>query len=171
VPDEQRQAVVDTWQPGLDIQDRVGQIVDVIGSADDALLRLKGFAVLELFDDTTVGPAVRALLDGPAGGQAALYLMSRGLADEAEVGHLVNIRVFVDVLAASLDDPDELCEMFSEAPQAADQYNALEQMVRHPSAQTAAVLDALGQNLPDKKLAKAARKAAMRHRSWMANRP
>ena len=78
MPDEQRQAVVDTWQPGLDIQDRVGQIVDVIGSADDALLRLKGFAVLELFDDTTVGPAVRALLDGPAGGQAALYLMSRG---------------------------------------------------------------------------------------------
>ena len=60
--------------------------------------------------------------------------------------------------------------MFSEAPQAADQYNALEQMVRHAAPETAAVLDALGQHLPDKKLAKAARKAAIKHRSWMANR-
>jgi hypothetical protein len=170
VPDEQRHAVVDSWQPGLDTRDHVGQIVDVIGSADDAALRLKGFAVLELFDDTTAEPAVRELLDGPAAGQAALYLMSRGLADEAELGHLIDIGVFVDVLAASLDDPEELCEMFSEAPHAADQYNALEQMVRHPSPETELVLDTLGQHLPDKKLAKAARKAAMRHRSWMANR-
>jgi hypothetical protein len=170
VPDEQRQAVVDTWQPGLDTRDRVGQIVDVIGSADDAALRLKGFAALELFQDTTVEPAVRELLDGPAAGQAALYLMSRGLADEAELGHLIDIGVFVDVLAASLDDPEELCEMFSEAPHTGDRYNALEQMVRHPSPETELVLDALGKHLPDKKLAKAARKAAMRHRSWMANR-
>jgi hypothetical protein len=170
VPDEQRQAVVDTWQPSLDTRDRVDQIVDVIGSADDAALRLKGFATLELFDDNTVGPALRELLDGPAAGQAALYLMSRGLADEAELGHLIDIGVFVDVLAASLDDPEELCEMFSEAPHAGDQYNALEQMVRHPAPETELVLDALGQHLPDKLLAKAARKAAMRHRSWMANR-
>ena len=170
VPDEQAQAVVDMWQPRLDARDRVGQIVDVVGSAGDATLRLKGFAVLELFDDAAVGPAVRRLLDGPAAGQAALYLMSRGLADEAEVGGFINIGVFVDVLAANLDDPDELCEMFSEAPQAADQYNALEQMVRHPAPETQLVLDVLGQHLPDKKLAKAARKAAMRHRSWMANR-
>jgi hypothetical protein len=168
VPDEQRQAVADSWQPGLDTRDRVGHLVDVI-ALGDAALRLKGFAALELFDDTTVEPAVRELLDGPAAGQAALYLMSRGLADEAELGHLIDIGVFVDVLAASLDDPEELCEMFSVAPHSGDQYNALEQMVRHPSPETELVLDALGQHLPDKKLAKAARKAAMRHRSWMAN--
>jgi hypothetical protein len=167
--DQQRRPLADAWQPGLDARDRVGQIIDVIRSADDTTLRLKGFAALELFDDTTVGLAARELLDGPAAGQAALYLMSRGLADEAELGHLVDIGVFVDVLAASLDDPEELCEMFAEAPQAADQYNALEQMVRHPAPETELVLDALGQHLTDKKLAKAARKAAMRHRSWMAN--
>jgi hypothetical protein len=41
----------------------------------------------------------------------------------------------------------------------------LGQIVRHRSPPTAAVLDALGQHLPDGKLAK----AAMRHRIWMAN--
>lgn len=39
-----------------------------------------------------------------------------------------------------------------------------------PFPHTAAVLDALGQHLPDRKLAKAARKGAIRHRSWIANR-
>ncbi|MCB0923426.1 MAG: hypothetical protein KDB50_02600 [Mycobacterium sp.] len=34
---------------------------------------------------------------------------------------------------------------------------------------TPAVLDALGQHLPDRALAKQARKAALRHRSWLAN--
>jgi hypothetical protein len=170
VPDEQRQTVVEAWQPTLDIADRVSQIVDVIDTTDDSSLRLKGFAVLEMFDSDVVGPAVRTLLDGPAAGHAALYLLSRELADEAEVGGLIDIGVFVDVLAASLDDPEELCEMFAAAPQSADQYAALEQMWRHPSPHTAAVLDALGQHHPDPKLAKAARKAAFRHRSWMANR-
>ena len=170
VPDEQRHTLADAWQPGVDTGGRVGQIVDVIGSADDAAVRLKGFAALELFDADVVGPAVRRLLDGPVAGQAALYLLARGLADEAEVGGLIDIGVFVDVLAARLDEPEELCEMFSEAPQAADQYDALEQMVRHPAPETRLVLDTIGQHHPDKKLAKAARKAVFRHRSWMASR-
>ena len=61
--------------------------------------------------------------------------------------------------------------MFSNAPHSADQFAALEQMWRHPAAETAAVLDALGEHLPDRKLAKAARKAAIRHRSSIANQP
>ena len=170
VPDEQRQTLVDAWRLGVDLGGRVEQIADVIGSADDAALRLQGFAALELFDADVVGPAVRRLLDGPAAAHAALYLLSRGLADEAEVGGLIDIGVFVDVLTASLDEPDELCEMFSATPHSADQYAALEQMWRHASPHTAAVLDALGQHHPDRKLAKAARKAAIKHRSWMANR-
>lgn len=169
VPDEHRQTVVDTWQPGLETRDRIGQIVDVIRSGV-AALRFKGFAALELFDPAEVEPAGRGLLDGPTAGQAALYLLSRGLADESELGHLIDIGLFIDVRAASLDDLEELCEMFSQAPHSADQYAALEEMWRPPSPQTAAVLDALGEHLADKKLAKAARNTAMRHRGWMANR-
>jgi hypothetical protein len=170
VPDDQRQIVADAWQPTVDTAGRVRQIVDFVGAAEDPASRLRGFAALELFDDAVVGPQMSVLLDGPTAGHAALYMLSRGLVDEAEVAGLIDIGVFVDVLAASLDDPDELCEMFSEAPHTGDQYNALEQMVRHPAPETELVLDALGQHLSDKKLAKAARKAAMRHRSWMANR-
>ncbi len=64
----------------------------------------------------------------------------------------------------------ELRELFSNSPHSADQFEALEEIRRHPSPHTAAVLDALGEHLPDRTLAKAARKAAIRHRSWMANR-
>ena len=45
----------------------------------------------------------------------------------------------------------------------------LEFFGRHPAPETAAVLDVLGRHLPDRALAKQARKAAFKHRSWMAN--
>ena len=45
----------------------------------------------------------------------------------------------------------------------------LEFFWRHPAPETAAVLDVLGRHLPDRALAKQARKAAFKHRSWMAN--
>ena len=120
VPDEQRQMVADAWRPTLEIADRVRQIVDLVGSADDSTLRLRGFGALELFDAQVVVPAVRGLLDGPAAGHAALYLLARGLADGAEASGLIDIGVFVDVLAASLDEPEELYEMFSAAIHSAD---------------------------------------------------
>ena len=139
---------MDAWKPTLEAGDRVREIVDFISSADYSVSRFKGFGTLEMFDDAVVGAALRELLDGPLAGNAALYLLARGLADEQEVGGLVDIGVFVDVLASSVDDPDELCEMFANAPQTADQYAALEQMRRHPAAETPAVLDALGKHLP-----------------------
>jgi hypothetical protein len=40
VPGEQRQTLVDAWQPGLEVAERVRLIVDAIGAADDAALRL-----------------------------------------------------------------------------------------------------------------------------------
>jgi hypothetical protein len=167
--DDQANTLVDAWQPDRDVAERVRQIVDVIASADDAALRLKGFAALELFEPTVVGPGMRGLLDGPVAGTAAMYMLSRGLAEEAEVGHLVDIGALVDILACSLDDPDELCDLFATAPNTNDQYAALEKMWRHPADETGDVLDALGAHLPDHALAKAARKAAIKHRSWMAN--
>jgi hypothetical protein len=49
-------------------------------------------------------------------------------------------------------------------------FKLLESMWRHPAPETAVVLDALSRHLADRTLAKAARKAAVRHRSWIANR-
>jgi len=140
-----------------------------LADADSARTRLTGFTALEQFDRDTVEPVARELLDSPAAGHAALWLMSHGLADDKTVGGFVNIGVLVDVLAATLDEPDEMCRLFTGSLEADELTGMLDDMWRHPGAETGAVLDALGRHLPDAKLAKAARKAAMQHRSWMAN--
>jgi len=46
----------------------------------------------------------------------------------------------------------------------------LEELWRHDQPETIEILDVLGAHLPDRKRAKAARKAAIKHRSWKANR-
>ena len=80
----------------------------------------------------------------------------------------LSIGPLVDILATLLDDPQELALLFSEAQERADG-DLIDDMWRHDQPETALVLDALGRHLPDKKRAKAARKAAMQHRSWRAN--
>jgi hypothetical protein len=59
-----------------------------------------------------------------------------------------------------------LCEQFLAGH---DPKAMLEFFWRHRAPETPAVLDALGQHLPDRALAKQARKAALRHRSRLAN--
>jgi hypothetical protein len=46
----------------------------------------------------------------------------------------------------------------------------IEDMWRHDQPETVEVLEALGRHLTDKQMAKAARKAVVKHRSWLANR-
>lgn len=72
--------------------------------------------------------------------------------------------------SATLDDPDEMCRQFTDSRTPEELEELLEEMWRYPAPETGDVLDALGRHLPDHEMAKAARKAAMRHRSWMANR-
>ena len=170
VPDTQHEALLAVWQPTRPSAERAAMITGAIAAAESARSRLTGFVALEMFDLDVVAPLARQLLDSPAAGHAALWLMGHGLADPDTVGSFIDVGVFVDVLAATLDDPEELCELFTSSPDADQPYAVLEDMWRHPAPETAAVLDALGRHLPDRKLAKAARKAAVRHRSWMASR-
>lgn len=167
-PDEQRPALANAWLSGS-VQ-RIDLLVDTIASADDTALRFKAFAALELFDPQVVRPMVHRLLDGPAAGHAALWLLAHRVADQTAVEKFVDIGVVVDVLAGLLDYPEEMCALFGCVGESDDQLATLEEMWRHPVSDTRLVLDALGQHLPDRRLAKAARKAAVRHRSWMANR-
>jgi len=94
-------------------------------------------------------------------------LIQRDRADSETLGNFVDVAVLVDVLSSVVESPDELCSLFAGVP---EPLQLLESMWRHEAPETALVLDALGHHLPDRTLAKAARKAAMRHRSWMANR-
>lgn len=170
VPEEQHGAVLAAWQPERSPVERIEMIVAAIAEADAASARLLGFVALEKFEPDTVAPLARQLLDSPAAGHAALWLASRDLADQAIVDQFMNVGVLVDLLSTSLDDPEALCTMFAGSLTPEELAQMLEDMWRHPAAETGEVLDALGRHLPDAKLAKAARKAAMRHRSWMANR-
>jgi hypothetical protein len=168
VEGQERATVMSYWQPGRAAGERAALIADAI--AADPELWLSGFAGLRLFEPDTAAPAVRGLLGGPVGGHAALYLLSRGLADRADVGQLVDAATVVDALTAVLEEPAELCALFAAAPLGPDQFATLDALWRQPSLSTATVLEALGEDLPDRALAKAARTALVKHRSWMANR-
>jgi hypothetical protein len=170
VPDTQHESLVAAWRPDRPVIERVQLLTEAIASTDAAKSRLMGFVALDMFDLGVVEPLVRQLLDSPVAGNAAMWLMAHDRADIASLGSFVDIGAMIDVLAGNLDEPDELCDLFTTGPDADQPFRLLEDMWRHPAPETARVLDALGRHLPDRKLAKAARKAALRHRSWMANR-
>lgn len=167
VPDTQHHALVSAWRPELPAAERVQTLTEAIAASPDAASRVIGFVALNSLDLDVVEPFVRQLLDTPVAGHAALWLISHGRADASTLGSFVDIGVLVDMLAGTVDDPDELCSFFASM---SDPLQLLDSMWRHPAPETAAVLDALGRHLSDKALAKAARKAAIRHRSWSANR-
>ncbi|KLO25708.1 hypothetical protein ABW16_22170 [Mycolicibacter heraklionensis] len=170
VPDTQHESVVAAWQPNLPALERVRLLTEAITAVQTAGARLIGFAALDMFDIGLVEPLVRQLLDTPVSGNAAMWLMAHERADMDSLGGFVDIGAMVDIFAVNLDDPDELCDLFTTGPDADQPFRLLDGMWRHPAPETAQVLDVLGEHLTDRKLAKAARKAAMRHRSWMANR-
>lgn len=161
--------VLAMWWADRSTSERAEALGSVAAEANNPGVRLGALALLDaLGDHGAVEPVVRQLLDSPASGHAALFLLSHGLATDEEVGMFLSIGPLVDILATLLDDPQELALMFSEAQERADG-DLIDDMWRHDLPETALVLDALGRHLPDKKRAKAARKAAMQHRSWRAN--
>lgn len=166
--ESQREALIASWQSGRPDTERVRMLTEAIAQSPTAPSRLMGFIALHSFDVEVAEPLVRQLLDTPVAGHAALWLVQRGRADAETVGSFVDVAVLVDVLSAAVESPEELCSLFAGVP---DPAQLLEDMWRHPAPETAPVLDALGRHLPDRALAKAARKAAVRHRSWLANRP
>ena len=166
VPPEQHSDMLGAWQPAMPESERAGAVAAMISGADYARTRLIGMRLLGLFDAEAAEPHMRQLLDTDAAGHAAIWLLENGLADPETVGGFVTPAVMVDILSELIDEPDILCEQFLAAH---DPEAMLEFFWRHRAPETAGVLDVLGRHLPDRALAKLARKAAMRHRSWTAN--
>ena len=110
---------------------------------------------------------VQMLTEAIVDTSSAAWLISRERADAETLASFVDVAVLVDALAGDVDDPEELCGFFASL---SDPLRVLDDMWRHPAPETVLVLDALGRHLEDRTLAKAARKAAVRHRSWIANR-
>lgn len=163
--------VAGRWRPDEPDQQRAARICAVVGGETDAVQRLTAFTLLEQLAADQVEASVRPLLDTAMAGYAAVYLLSHGLATEEQVGSFIDVGPLVDVMSVSVDDPQALLEHWQGAfsdDRAID--TVLEQIWRHPAPETETVLETLGKILPDKGQAKAARKALIKHRSWMANR-
>jgi hypothetical protein len=162
----QRQAVLAAWQPDRPAVERARMLTEAIVAGSSAASRMMGFIALHEFDVEVAEPLVRQLLDTEVAGHAALWLIQRGRADAETLGNFVDVAVLVDLLSSAVEAPEELCGLFAGVP---EPLRLLDNMWRHPAPETVLVLDALGRHLPDRTLAKAARKAAVRHRSWKAN--
>lgn len=159
--------LIANWQADRPAAERVQMLTEAVAATPSAAGRTMGFVALNEFDIDVAEPFVRQLLDSPVAGHAALWLIQRDRADAETLASFVDVAVLVDVLAGTLESPEELCGLFAGL---SDPSQLLDDIWRHPAPETALVLDALGRHLPDRALAKAARKAAVRHQSWMANR-
>lgn len=166
VPAETHAAMLMAWRPELTMAERAALVAAMVAEADDAVTRLDGIHLLGMFDDDVTEPHMRQLLDTEAAGHAAIWLLDRGLAEPEAVGGFITPAVLIDILSLTVDDPAILSQLFLSAPEPEEM---LEFFWRHPASETAAVLDALGRHLSDPRLAKLARKAAIKHRSWIAN--
>lgn len=166
IPHESHPSVLAAWKPSLTATERAAEVAALTGDAEDASTRLVGMRLLGMFDIEVAEPYIRQLLDTPAGGHAAIWLLDHDLVAGETVAGFITPAVMVDILSLLLDHPELLCEQFLGGH---DPEQLLDFFWRHPAPETAPVLDALGEHLPDRRLAKAARKAAIKHRSWMAN--
>jgi hypothetical protein len=166
-PREQHSALLAEWKPMLSAPERAGIVAASITDSTDAGSRLAGLNLLGMFHTDVAEPYMRQLLDTAAAGHAAIWLLDHGLADGDAVGGFITPAIMVDILSQLVDHPEVLCEQFVGGH---DPHRMLEFFWRHPAPETAAVLDVLGRYLPDRVLAKEARRAGVKHRSWLANR-
>jgi hypothetical protein len=157
------------WRPDDPTAQRAAALAAFAMEADLPEQRLTAMELLGLLEPVAdVEPAVRQMLDSACAGHATMFLLDHGLATVDELGSFLDIAPVVDLLATALDEPAVLCDLFTQADQHA-QGNLLDDLWRHDQPETIEILETLGRHLADKKLAKACRKAANRHRSWKAN--
>jgi hypothetical protein len=106
-------------------------------------------------------------------GFALCWLVDHGAEDDDVLYDPADTDWFVDVLAHRLvtGGPDALCDALALVSAHDDQVAVIARLWRSPSRATENVLAAIGELHPVKAVAKAARKAAMQRRSWLASRP
>ncbi len=157
------------WHPDSPTVQRARLLADAAVEAEIAEQRLVAFHLLGMLEPPSdVGPAVRELLDTQCSGHAATFLLDHDLATVDEVGTFIDVGPLVDMLYSIIDEPAELDRSFRQV-HAGVIGDLLEDLWRHDQPETIELLEALGRHVTDKELAKQARKAALKHRSWLAN--
>lgn len=115
--------------------------------------------------------AVRTLLGGPCDGLALTWLLDSEVIDPAEVAPERLVLALVDSLAFTLDagGEEELVGAFALGPDGGPM-GLLEDLWRLDHPRLAEILDVLGARLPDKAVAKSARRSAVKLRSRLGQR-
>lgn len=135
------------------------------GAGVDELLDLGGGLVPLLAVE-----AVRPHLGGPHDGPVLNWLIGREAIDPASVDPVRLFRGSVDMMAAALDamGPPEVAAVFGKGTHE-QTLELVESLWRLDHPRLAEVLDAIGAHHPTKAVAKAARKALVKHRSMLAD--
>ncbi len=146
------------------------ELADAARQTDDPAVRGLALAAMADLDVAVSAPLVRSLLDAPAArGSAIVWLVEHEFEPAATLAD-PDPRVVVDVLATMMvtHGPEGLVEVLEAVGSHAQQAERIQGLWRQSNPATPFVLEAIGQTHPTKVVAKAARKAAMQHRTWLA---
>jgi len=168
-------AAISQWRVDQPVAARAQAIVDAamarMGAAaeNSAAARLVAFDLLgSLGDPAAIEHCVRQLLDTQAAAYVAGFLLEHGLATLDEVGAFIDLTPLVDTLSTAAEEPELFDGLFQGAVREVHG-DLIEELWHHNQPETLVVLEAAGEHVSDKALAKSARKAVFKHRSWLAN--
>ncbi len=165
-------AELDAWRRRRTPAEAVAGLSEAARTLDDFRLQNVALAVLAQVGVEAAEPFVRDLTGDPAAaGLARCWLVDQGCDDPSTLFDRDDLGSFVQVLAHRMVlGADDLAAALALAGDHQAQLALLDRLWKVPSPLAAGVFDAIGATHPVKATAKAARKAALRHRSWLANR-
>jgi hypothetical protein len=118
-------------------------------------------------------PAVKTMLNGPHDGFAVQLLMSAGALDPTGLDPDRLLRAGIDLMVVTYDvgGPEDLLATLAAGDCGPNEQAALlEHFWRTEHPRVAELLEVIGEHHPDKRVVKSARKALLRHRSFIASR-
>jgi hypothetical protein len=118
-------------------------------------------------------PAIETMLGGPHDGFAVQLLMSAGALDPTGLDPDRLLRAGIDLMVVTYDvgGPEDLLATLAAGDCGPDEQAALlEHFWRTEHPRVAELLEVIGEHHPDKRVVKSARKALLRHRSFIASR-
>lgn len=166
------QGEVASWMSARTQAEAADAIVEAFPKIDDPQRRSIALVLLDLVDADEAERSVRGALDDPAvGGLLRGWLVLRGQEPATSLPELRPDEL-IDVLArlAMFDDVDGLAQLLSGMGDERVQLEVLGSLWRVDSPATPVVLESLGAAPLSPRVAKAARKAVMQHRSFVAGR-
>jgi hypothetical protein len=165
---ESMEAELTAWLDDRRPDESVAELAQAVVAAKSAEVRLLGFHALGKLPEVAE-PTVRRLALTPVAGYARLWLVEHGYEDGV-VGPDDLPETVLEVLGAALDQGGDegLVDAVAGVGPPGEQLELIGRLRRVPSETTVPVLEAIGRHHPDGDVAKAARRAVLQHRSWMA---